>query len=125
MYVDLKLFDVHDTSSPHAAYKLSVSSGLRELSCVNPAEVFKNSLCLFLCIHALVCSITRISTPPHVCSTCHTIFSLKKTFKCICERLLHCRLSCHNLDPPTNDLDKLPDTQSVYHSVVKVKKLWA
>ena len=28
----------------------------------------------------------------HVCSTCHTIFCLKKTLECINERLLHCRL---------------------------------
>ena len=29
---------------------------------------------------------------PHVCSTCHSVFSLKKTLECVCERLLHCRL---------------------------------
>ena len=23
---------------------------------------------------------------------CHTVFSLKKTLECVCERLLHCRL---------------------------------
>ena len=27
---------------------------------------------------------------PQVCSTCHTIFSLKKTLECVCVRLLHC-----------------------------------
>ena len=29
---------------------------------------------------------------PHVCSTCHTVFSLKNTLEYFFERLLHCRL---------------------------------
>ena len=53
-------------------------------------------------VHSLVCPITHSSLDgfqpnlvqhfPHVCSTCHTVFSLKNTFECVCERLLHCRL---------------------------------
>ena len=37
---------------------------------------------------------------------------------------LHCRLIVVKLGPPSNDLHKLSDTQSIlmYHSVVKVKK---
>ena len=55
-----------------------------------------------LFVHSLVCPITHsfldgfqpnlVQHFPQVCSTCHTIFSLKKTLECICERLLHCRL---------------------------------
>ena len=55
-----------------------------------------------LLVHSIVCPITHSSLDgfqpnlvqhfPHVCSTCHTVFSLKKTLKCVYERLLHCRL---------------------------------
>ena len=55
-----------------------------------------------LLVHSLVCPITQSSLDgfqpnlvqhfPHVCSTCHTVFSLKKTLECVYERLLHCRL---------------------------------
>ena len=55
-----------------------------------------------LFVHSLVCPITHSSLDgfqpnlvqhfPHVCSTCHTVFSLKNTFECVCERLLHYRL---------------------------------
>ena len=55
-----------------------------------------------LFVHSLVCPITHSSLDgfqpnlvqhfPHVCSTCHTVFSLKNTPECVCERLLHCRL---------------------------------
>ena len=55
-----------------------------------------------LFVHSLVCSIIHSSLDrfqpnlvqhfPHVFSTCHTVFSLKNTFECVCERLLHCRL---------------------------------
>ena len=55
-----------------------------------------------LFVHSLVCPITHSSLDgfqpnlvqhfPHVCSTCHTVFSLKNAFECVCERLLHCRL---------------------------------
>ena len=55
-----------------------------------------------LFVHSLVCPITHSSLDgfqlnlvqhfPYVCSTCHTVFSLKNTCECVCERLLHCRL---------------------------------
>ena len=55
-----------------------------------------------LFVHSLVCPITHsfldefqpnlVQHFPQVCSTCYTIFSLKKTLECVCERLLHCRL---------------------------------
>ena len=53
--------------------------------------------------HSFVCPITQsfldgfqpnlVQHFPHVCSTCHTVFSLNKTLECVCERLLHCRLT--------------------------------
>ena len=53
-------------------------------------------------VHSLVYPITHshldgfqpnlVQHSPHVCSTCHTVFSLKNTLECVCERLLHCRL---------------------------------
>ena len=53
-------------------------------------------------VYSLVCAITHSSLDgfqpnlvqhfPHVCSTCHTVFSLKNTLECVCEWLLHCRL---------------------------------
>ena len=56
----------------------------------------------FLLVHSIVCPITHSSLDgfqpnlvqhfPHVCSTCHTVFNLKKTLECVYERLLHCRL---------------------------------
>ena len=86
---------------------------------------------LSLFVHSLVCLITHdgfqlnlVQCFPHVCSTCHTVFSLKITLECVCERLLHCRLisaiTC--IGPPANDLHKLSVTQSIlmYHSVLKV-----
>ena len=55
-----------------------------------------------LFVHSLVCPITHSSLDgfqpnlvqhfPHVCSTCHTVFSLNNTFEYVCERLLHWRL---------------------------------
>ena len=55
-----------------------------------------------LFVHSLVCPITHlfldefqpnlVQNFPQVCYTCHTVFSLKKTLECVCERLLHCRL---------------------------------
>ena len=55
-----------------------------------------------LFVHSLVYPITHSSLDgfqpnlvqhfPHVCSTCHTVFSLKNNSGCVCERLLHCRL---------------------------------
>ena len=69
--------------------------GLRELTYVNPGR-------FSLLEHSLVCPITHSSLDgfqpnlvqhfPHVCSTCHTVFSLQKTLECVYERLLHCRL---------------------------------
>ena len=87
-----------------------------------------------LLVHSLVCPITHSSLDgfqpnlvqhfPHVCSTCHTVFSLKKTLECVYERLLHYRLIFAITWTPTNDLHKLLVTQSIlmYHSVLKVKK---
>ena len=50
-----------------------------------------------LFVHSPVCPITHsfldgfqpnlVQHYPQVCSTCHTIFSLKKTLECVCERL--------------------------------------
>ena len=64
-------------------------------ACMNPG-----SFSLFM--YSLVCPITHSSLDgfqpnlvqhfPHVCSTCHTVFSLKNTPECVCERLLHCKL---------------------------------
>ena len=55
-----------------------------------------------LFVHSLVCPITHsfhygfqpslVKHFPRVCSTCHTVFSLKKTLEYFFERLLHCRL---------------------------------
>ena len=63
-----------------------------------PGSFLSNSLF----VHSLVCPITHSFLNgfqpnlyqhfPHVCSTCHTIFSLKKTLERICERPLYCRL---------------------------------
>ena len=87
-----------------------------------------------LFVHSLVCPITHsfldgfppnLAQPfPQVCSTYHTIFSLKKTLECVCERLLHCRLISAITWTPGNDLHKLSVTQSIliYHSVLKVLK---
>ena len=64
------------------------------------AYVNPGSFSLF--VHSLVCPITHsfldgfqpnlVQHSPNVCSTCHTIFSLKNTLECVCERLLHWRL---------------------------------
>ena len=64
------------------------------------ASMSPGSFSLF--VHSLVCPITHsfldgfqpnlVQHFPCVCSTCHTVFSLKKTLECVCERLLHCRL---------------------------------
>ena len=87
-----------------------------------------------LFVHSLVCPITHSSLDgfqpnvvqhfPHVCSTCHTVFSLRKTLECVYERLLHCRLIFAITWTPSNDLHKLTVTQSIlmYHSVMKVLK---
>ena len=55
-----------------------------------------------LFVHSLVWPITHSSLNgfqpnlvhhfPHPSSTCQTVFSLKRTLECVCERLLHCRL---------------------------------
>ena len=52
---------------------------------------------------SLVCPITHsflnrfqpnlVQHFPHVCSICHTVFSLKKALECVCESFLHCRLT--------------------------------
>ena len=87
-----------------------------------------------LFVHSLVCPITHsfldgfqpnlVQHFPQVCSTCYTIFSLKKTLECVCERLLHCRLISAITWTPGNNLHKLSVTQSIlmYHSVLKVFK---
>ena len=66
--------------------------GLRELTRPRKFSLF---------VHSLVCPITHSSLDglqpnlvqhfPRVCSTCHAVVSLKNTFKCVCEWLLHCR----------------------------------
>ena len=77
---------------------LSFSSHTFSWACGSLREPRKFSFFM----HSLVCPITHsfldgfqpnlVQHFPHVCSTCHTIFSLKKTLECVCERLLHCRL---------------------------------
>ena len=118
--VSLRLVQIVFTSSSHGCYKglpsmniiftyasfflcllLSFSSHtFRGLAgaCGSLREPWKFSLF----VHSLVCPITHsfldgfqpklVQHFPQVCSTCHTIFSLKKTLECVCERLLHCRL---------------------------------
>ena len=64
-------------------------------ACVNPGRFSQF-------VYSLVCAITHSSLDgfqpnlvqhfPHVCSNCHTVFSLKNTLECVCEWLLHCRL---------------------------------
>ena len=76
---------------------LSFSSHTFSWACGSLREPRKFSLF----VHSLVCPITHsfldgiqpnlVQHFPHVCSTCHTIVSLKKTLECVCERLLHCR----------------------------------
>ena len=84
-------------------------------------------------VYSLVCPITHsflqpnlVQHFPQVCSTCHTIFILKKTLECVCERLLrtHYRLISAITWTSANDLHKLSVTQSIlmYHSVLKVLK---
>ena len=77
---------------------LSFSLHLFSWACGSFREPWKFSFF----VHSLVCPITHsfldgfqlnmVQHFPQVCSTCHTIFNLKKTFECVCERLLHCRL---------------------------------
>ena len=58
---------------------------------MNPERFFSNSLF----IHSLVCPISLshlLMDFSKLVSTCHSILSLKKTFKSNYERLLHCRL---------------------------------
>ena len=105
-FVDLKSFDIHATSIPHAPYKLppSIKNILgarrfffsfhfqRTLFCgLAEAGVSPGRFSLF--VHSLVCQITcsflngfhpnLCQHFSHACSTCRTIFNLKKTFECI------------------------------------------
>ena len=76
-----------------------------------------------LFVHSLGCPITHsfldgfqpnlVQHFPQVCSTCQTIFNLKKTLKCVCERLLQCRLISAITWTPANDLHKLSVIQSI------------
>ena len=66
------------------------------------AGAYVNPGIFSLFVHSLVCPITYsfldgfqpnlVQHFPHVCSTCHTVFSLKNTLEYFFERLLHCRL---------------------------------
>ena len=77
---------------------LSFHRTLFSWACASLREPWKFSLF----VHSLVCPITHsfldgfqpnlVQYFPQVCSTCHIIFSIKKTLECVCERLLHCRL---------------------------------
>ena len=96
------------------------------------AGAYMNPRRFSLFVHSLICPIThsfldRFQTNlvqhfPHVCSTCHSVFSVKKTLECVCERLLYCRLIFSITWTQANDLDELSVTQSIlmYHSVLKV-----
>ena len=74
---------------------VSFSSHTFSWACVNPGRFSQF-------VYSLVCPITHSSLDgfqpnlvqhfPHVCSNCHTVFSLKNTLECVCEWLLHCRL---------------------------------
>ena len=95
------------------------------------------SLCepqkLSLFVNSLVCPITHsfldgfqpklVQHFPQICSTCHTIFSQKKTLECICGRLLHCRLISAITWTPANDLHKLSVIQSILMHLKVLKKL--
>ena len=102
------------------------------------AGAYVNPGIFSLFVHSLVCPITHsfldgfqlnlVQHFPHVCSTCHTVFSLKNTLEYFFERLLHCRLisTITSLTwTPSNDLHNLSVTQSIlmYYSVLKVKKI--
>ena len=111
--VSLRLVQIVFTGSSHGCYKglpsmnnifMHTSFFLcffhfhRPLFC-GLARAYVNPGSFSLFVHSLVCPITHsfldgfqpnlIQHFPQVCSTCHTIFSLKKTFECVCERLLH------------------------------------
>ena len=70
------------------------------------AGAYMNPVIFSLFVHSLVCPLTHSSLDgfqpnlvqhfPHVCSTCHTVFSLKNTLECVCTLLVD---FCHNLDP--------------------------
>ena len=83
-----------------------ISSHTFSWACKSLCEAWKFSLF----VHSLVCPITHSSLDgfqpnlvqhfPHVCSTCHTVFSLKNTLECVCERFITLQVDfCHNLDP--------------------------
>ena len=74
------------------------------------AGAYVNPKKFSLLVHSLVCPITHSSLDgfqpnlvqhfPYVCSTCHTVFSLKKTLECVYERLFTLQVDfCYNLDP--------------------------
>ena len=77
---------------------LSFSSHTFSWACGSLREPRK----IFSFVHSLVCSITHsfldgfqpnlVQHFPHVCSTCHTVYSLKNTLEYFFERLLYCRL---------------------------------
>ena len=100
---------------------LSFSSHTFSWACGSLREPRKIiSFCAFTCFDGFQPNL--VQQFPHVCSTCHTVFSLKSTLEYFFERLLHCRLIFSITWTPTNDLHILSVTQSIlmYHSVLKV-----
>ena len=95
--VSLRLVQIVFTSSSHGRYK-----ELPSMNIIFMRMSFFSLFVSFVFMHSLVCPITHsfldgfqpnlVQHFPQVCSICHTIFSLKKTLECVCERLLHCRL---------------------------------
>ena len=95
-----------------------------------PRKFFSNSLF----IHSLVCLITQLISSwisaKFVSTLLLCMLYLSYYYQSEVNTLMYLRTitlqvdSCHNLDPPSNDLHKFSDTQSIwmYHSVVKVLK---
>ena len=104
--IDQHLVAICFTNSSHAAYKPLPSLGVGHFFLVSfflhflahlfrgLAGAYMNPTRLSVLVHSLVCSITHsfldgfqpnlVQHFSHiVCSTCHTVFSLKKTLECV------------------------------------------
>ena len=79
------IYQLNDTV---LVYFIFIAHFFRGLAGAEPQKYFLNSLF----VHSLEFQPTLVQHFPQICSTCHTIFSLKKKLECVCERLLHCRL---------------------------------
>ena len=84
--------------------------------CLNPRSILQTLAFTCLSNNSLISqwiSAKLLSALLHVCPTCHTIFSLKETLECVCEKLLHCKLIISITWTPTNDFQKFSNTQSI------------